>query len=198
MRLRTQKEIHPVQLLKKVIFMTAFFAASQVHAGNVQLSAKAGNWSFETENVRGRPESKSGFGAYSLEIGYSFARHFMGVVGANLLLSDGISGSSGFGVDAGFRYYPFTDATRVETKAEDTYITVNQRWRPYVGAFFRQRDFNIASQSGYVGPGVSVGLDYNISSNWLLSLEARYDKLYGSGESTATQMNFLIGVGVEI
>lgn len=168
------------------------------HAENTIISAKAGHWSFDTENVRGQPESRSGFGAYSLEIGYSFARHFMGVVGANLLLSDGISGSSGFGIDAGVRYYPFTDATRVDTQTEDTFVRVNERWRPYGGLFFRQRDFNIALQSGYVGPGVSIGVDYNYSSNWILSFEGRYDTLYGSGDATATQINFLIGIGVEL
>lgn len=184
--------------LKNALLILVVFASLPAAGENILLSAKAGAWSFETENVRGRPESSSGVGAYSLEIGYSFARHFLGVVGANLLLSDGISGSSGFGFDAGFRYYPFTEATRVETKTEDTYISVNQRWRPYGGLFFRQRDFNIALQSGYVGPGLSVGLDYNFSTNWLLSFEARYDRLYGSGDGTATQTNFLVGFSVEL
>jgi hypothetical protein len=167
-------------------------------AENVILSAKLGNWSFSTDNVRGRPESQSGFGAYSFEMGYSFFPKILGVVGANLLLSEGFSGNSGFGFDVGFRYYPITDATQSITKTENVSIEIQEKLRPYLGLFFRQRDFNIALQSGYVGPGLCIGLDYNYAKTWHFGFEARYDTLYGSGDGTATQTNFLIGIGIEL
>lgn len=186
-------------LLRKILFILVLtLSCSSVLAENLIISGKLGTWSFDTENVRGRAESNAGFGAYSLEVGYSFARHFLGVVGANLLMSDGVSGTTGFGVDVGMRYYPLTDATQVETRSEDTYVRVKEIWRPYGGIFLRQRDFNLALQSGYVGPGVCAGIDYSYSSRWHASFEARYDTLYGSGEGIATQMNLLVGIGLEL
>jgi hypothetical protein len=184
--------------LRSILFVVFTALSLNASAKNMIIAAKMGMWSFETENVRNRAESSSGFGAYSLEVGYSFSRHLLGLLGANLLMSDGISGSTGSGVDVGFRYYPLTDATQAETKTEDTYVRVNERWRPYAGLFLRQRDFNLALQSGYVGPGTSLGLDYNFNKNWHINAEFRYDMLYGSGEGTATQMNILIGLGIEL
>lgn len=167
-------------------------------ASGATLTGKLGMWSFETENVRGRAESTSGFGAYAVELGYGLSEKWMAVAGANMLLSDGISGSTGFGFDLGAKYYPLTSATSVETQTESTYVKVHEPFRPYVGLFLRQRDFNLALQSGYVGPGVSLGFDYNYSRQWFFNFEFRYDSLNGSGEGTATQTNILFGVGIEI
>lgn len=186
------------------MWQRSFFAAlivvstSTVQAENTTLIGKLGSWSFSTENVRGRTESTSGFGAYSVELGYRVASKWQAVVGANMLLSDGVSGTTGFGMDLGFKYYPLTYATLTEIKTEQTYVKVTEVFRPYVGLFLRQRDFNLALQSGFLGPGISVGADYNYSSNWFFNFEFRYDTLYGSGEGTATQMNFLFGVGIDL
>ncbi len=178
--------------------MSAILLSVATRAEDVTLTGKLGSYTFNTENVRGRSESTSGFGAYSVEMGYAFSPKWLAVIGANMLLSDGLSGSTGFGFDVGAKYYPITDAANMETQTEQTYVKVSETLRPYVGIFLRQRDFNLALQSGYVGPGLSVGTDYNYSKNWFFNFEIRYDTLYGSGDGTATQMNLLVGVGIQL
>ncbi|MCB9073509.1 MAG: hypothetical protein H6623_07790 [Bdellovibrionaceae bacterium] len=180
------------------LVLFSFILPHYLWAANMLLDAKAGSWSFNTQNVRSHPDSKSGFGAYSFEFGYAFKSKILGVIGANFLMSDGFSGSTGYGFDIGARYYPITDALTSNTETETTSIRVQEKWRPYGGLFFRQRDFNLALQSGYLGPGIAAGLDYNYSPNWHFNFELRYDMLYGSGNATATQMNILFGAGIEL
>lgn len=161
-------------------------------------AVKAGSWSFDTQNVKTVSESSSGFGAYSFELAYGIYPKFLMVGAFNLLMSEGVSGSSGFGFDFGGRYFPFTDATKVVSSSENVEVTVREKYRPYVGAFFRQRLFNLALATSYIGPGLAVGLDYSGWSKWYASFELRYDQLFGPGDATANQINILFGVGFEI
>lgn len=183
-----------VTLLVTLLGLTSAVSSAE----STTLTGKLGTWSFATEGVRGRSESTSGFGAYAVELGYAFSTQWMVAAGANMLLSDGFTGSTGFGFDIGLKYYPLTAATTIETKTESTYVKVHERFRPYMGLFLRQRDFNLALQSGFVGPGVSVGADYNYSQDWFFNFEFRYDMLSGSGDGTATQMNILVGLGLAL
>lgn len=179
--------------LSLLLFLGGSFASAEFG----QLNFKGGTWNFATENVRSRDESASGVGAYSFELGYRVDTHWLLCFGFNLIMSDFVQGSSGYGLDLGARYYPLTSSGTQQVQSETLEVTIQEKWRPYFGLFMRQRIFGLAISTSYLGPGASLGLDYSLTKKWLLNFEARYDYLYGAGEALAKQTNFLIGLGYE-
>jgi hypothetical protein len=185
--------------LKTLLLSTSFLflVTRPCVAAPGQLSVKAGTWSFATENVRQTNESSSGVGAYAFELNYSFFSHWMLAFGFNLIMSDIIQGSSGYGFDLGAKYYPFTDTGTMEAGNDQTFLSIRETWRPYAGIYMRQRTFGLAVSTSYLGPGLTLGVDYSLSKKWLLSAEYRYDYLYGQGDALAIQNNILVGIGLE-
>ncbi|MCJ8277548.1 MAG: hypothetical protein MJK18_11955 [Bdellovibrionales bacterium] len=177
------------------IFSLLIITSAQASVG--QISLKGGSWSFTTENVTNSTESSSGFGAYSVEMSYGLTPKLQGVFGVNILMSEIYTGSSGYGFDLGAKYFPFTDSGSINLESDDSTIFIQEKFRPYVGLFLRQRIFSLAQSASYVGPGLSIGLDYAWSRKWFLNSELRYDNLYGSGDAIATQINILVGFGRE-
>jgi len=178
-------------------FILATAVSSTVLADNAFVAAKLGMWQFTTENITATSESDSGFGAYALEAGYSFTPKTQLVAAFNILLSDGFGGQTGFGFDLGGKYYPITDALSSITRSDDVTVKITENFRPYIGAFFKQRTFNFILSTTFVGGGLNVGFDYSISNNWFLNAELRYDMLFGPDEGEATQTNILVGAGLE-
>jgi Outer membrane protein beta-barrel domain len=185
--------------LKKsaVVFLFSILAVCDSLAEGLQLSGKAGMWSFSTTDIRATDDSASGFGAYSLQLSYAVAEKWNACLGFNMLMSDGISGSQGFGIDAGANYYPFTAATSTQTQVDNVSIAMSETWRPYAGLHFRQRTFNFILATTFLGTGLAVGVDYQIGTKWFLNFETRYDMLFGADEGKATQINLLLGAGLE-
>lgn len=180
-------------LLSALVFLLSVSATASVG----QLSVKGGSWSFETENVKSTSQSSSGIGAYSVEGAYKVAPKVLGVFGINFLMSDIYTGSSGYGFDLGIKYFPVSDAGTINIESDSSSIFIQEKWRPYLGFFFRQRIFNLALSSSYLGPGLSAGVDYAWNKEWFLNAELRYDYLFGNGDALAKQMNILVGLGVE-
>lgn len=183
-----------MKFLVALLFLTSF---SWAQAEDFQLSAKAGTWKFSTQDIRATDDTASGFGAYSLQLSYAMTESFNACLGFNMIMSDGISGSQGFGIDAGVNYYPFTAATSTQTKTENVTISMTETWRPYAGLHFRQRTFNFLFATTFLGTGLALGVDYQIGTNWFLNFESRYDMLFGADEGKATQINFMLGAGLE-
>lgn len=185
------------RLLKALCAASIFIFCGEAVAKNGQVSLKAGSWSYDVQSENNESASTSGFGAYAAEIGYSFFDPILYTFGFNLILSDIISGSSGYGIDLGARYYLLGSTGTSHSKSANVDIFSQDLWRPYVGLAMRQRIFGLAISTSYIGPGLTLGLDYSMGRNWFLNFEARYDQLYGDGDTTATQTNFLLGAGIE-
>ena len=183
--------------MKLLLSSLVFLLALQTHASIGQLAINGGSWSFQTENVRSTSEASSGVGAYSFEIGYQLAPKWMGVFGINILMSDIYTGSSAYGFDLGAKYFPLTQTGTLDMQSDSGSLFIQEKWRPYVGLFLRQRIFNLALSSSYMGPGLSVGVDYAWSRRWFINGEIRYDYLYGQGDALAKQINMLVGLGLE-
>jgi hypothetical protein len=174
-----------------------FFLSAQSEANSGKLVVKAGAWNFATNNVAAEDSAVSGIGAYAFEGSYSFIPHISFVFGFNLIMSEIFSGSSGYGFDVGMRYFPFSEVGNRSVLAGGSQINIRQVWRPYVGLAMRQRLFGLAISTSYLGPGMSLGLEYSLSQKWFLTGEARYDLLYGQDSAVVNQTNILFGVGLE-
>lgn len=184
-------------MFKKLIFLIFISNPFSALAEDFQLSGKLGTWAFTTENISTTSESASGFGAYNLQIAYALLKNLNGTLGLNMLMSDGISGNQGFGLDAGFNYYPLTMSTASTFESAQVSLKTTEIWRPYIGLHLRQRTFNFILSTTFLGVGLCAGLDYQIESNWFLNVEFRYDQLTGADDGEATQTNILIGAGLE-
>ncbi len=185
-----------MKLLLKAILIS-FIIPTWAFAGQGQVTAKLGTWAFDVSGNSSSAESASGIGAYAFEVGYSFFPQIMVVFGFNLVMSELVSGSAGYGLDLGARYYPLSDSGTYQQSTDFTDITIQEKWRPYIGLAMRQRLFGLALSTSYFGPGISLGLDYSLTSKWLLTSELRYDYLYGQGDTLAVQTNILFGFGLE-
>lgn len=186
-----------LNMKQRLSFLLSFLLSCSVFASSGQISIKGGSWSFTTENIKSNSESSSGVGAYSVELAYGFVPKWLFVFGVNLIMSDVYTGSSGYGFDLGAKYFPLTDSGTVQLDSDYSEVSIQESWRPYVGAFMRQRLFGLALSTSYMGPGVSLGVDYSLSKKWVLSGEFRYDYLYGQGDTLAIQNNILLGFGIE-
>ena len=131
--------------------------------------------------------------AFRIAYQYPFMNHYEIVGGYSVLLADFAGSDLGYGLDLGANYYPLTFSH--EEKSKDPYFDVkrHQDYLPFVGVGFYQRQFQSVKNS-YAGLGVTAGLEKYYSKKINLKAEARYIQLGGSGESTATEMNFLVGI----
>jgi hypothetical protein len=184
-------------VFQRICFFILFVTSPGAFASDGYVAGKIGTWSFATSGISANDESASGFGLYTLEAGYSLKPKLQVMTAFNVLLSDGLGGQTGFGVDLGLRYFPLTDAGTATTVTDDTRVNVTEKWRPYVGAVFTERTFNFILSTTFVGGGLRVGVDYQMGSDWYLNAEIRYDMLYGPDDGEASQNNILVGAGLE-
>lgn len=183
--------------MKQLLSVTFIYLLThQTHAAGY-LAVRGGTWSFATQNVRSADESSSGIGAYAFEINYAVSQSWMVLFGFNLIMSDIYAGSAGYGFDLGGKYYPLTSTGTQNMSTENAEVSIQESWRPYFAINMRQRIFGLAISTSYLGPGLSLGLDYSIGKSTFLSAEMRYDYLYGQGDALAVQNNILLGLGIE-
>lgn len=186
------------KLLKAIALSLILFTSSVAKSDPVFLYAKAGTWTFDVDVPGKATETISGFGAYRAGLGFGLLNHFVFDVAFNILSSSGIGGQLGFGFDFGIRYYPLTSSGWRSITEGPLQADITEQWRPYVGCGFKQRQFVLVLTSQYVGPGFSVGTDYQLNNQWFLNGEFNYDMLYGQSKVTATQTNIMFGIGREL
>lgn len=181
-------------LLKPItVFVAALILVTPgfARADRAKITVALGNYNYTTSSG-----SASGFASYALSYSYDAFRKFQVFGGATMTLAKFITGQTGFGIDFGGRYYPFTDCGVVVEEMQETRVVSWAMWRPFVGLAFRQRTFAATSQATYMGIGLLGGVDRQLSERFSLSFQANYDKLSGPGSSTATQINALFGGSV--
>ena len=172
-------------LLLLLISTSGFASEGKISltGGYFAISAKANN---QTSNV-------SNPSAFRVAYQYPLLNHFEMVGGYSVLLADFSGSDMGYGLDFGANYYPLTFSS--EEKVKDPTISVKryQDYSPFLGIGFYQRQFQSVKNS-YAGLGGTVGLEKYYDKKINLKAEARYIQLAGSGESTATEINLLVGI----
>lgn len=172
-------------LLALILSGTAMAAEGKISltAGYFGISAKTNE---TTSNISNPSAFRAGYQ-------YAFMDKFEMVAGYSILLADFSGTDLGYGLDLGAHYYPFTFASDEVIKDSHFDVRRFEDYSPFVGLGFYQRQFQSVKNS-YAGLGVTVGVEKYYSKKINLKAEARYITLGGSGESTATEMNFLLGI----
>jgi len=151
--------------------------------GYFGISAKANG---ETSNI-GNPS------AFKIGYQYPILNHFELTGNYTILMADFSGSDLGYGLDVGANYYPLTFSSEEKVKDDHFEVKRYQNYSPYVGLGFYQRQFQSVKNS-YAGLGATVGLEKYYDKKINLKAEARYITLAGSGDSEATEMNFLFGI----
>ncbi|MGE0763080.1 MAG: hypothetical protein AB7N80_07375 [Bdellovibrionales bacterium] len=163
-----------------------------------RLLFQAGSYNFSAKRPGRAAEEISGFGSYSLSFGVGFWKQYVVDAGMTLVSSQGFGGDTATGFDLGLRYYPMSTSGYQSLSSGPMSMHFSSVLRPYAGVALRQRQFLTTLTTTYVGPGVNVGLDWLFRDKVFANVEFRYDFLTGQSESTATQMNLLVGIGLHL
>ena len=174
--------------LSTFIGVLIFSSASQANKLDIML----GGFVLEAE-TNSVSDSASGFGSYHINYGVNLHKGLDLALGYSLLMSKGIGGDLGFGFDLGFQYFPFTPSSQVTASTENSFLSLNPLWRPFVGTGFVQRQFQSVS-SNYAGFSFSAGAEKALDSNFDFKGLIRFSLLNGPGSATASETTIILGI----
>jgi hypothetical protein len=165
---------------------------SNASAGKFDLAAGG----FQITSKTARTETKiSNVGAYRLGYFHPVLTHFEIGIAYNLVMSAGIGGDLGYGLDIGARYFPFSANNRVQWNSADYSYGFDDIWRPYIGLSFNQRQFQ-SIQAGYAGFGGDIGCERSLRGALSAKAELRYLRLTGPSQGSVTEIDGYAGISV--
>lgn len=141
----------------------------------------------------GTSTSVANFGTYRALYHHTFFANLEIVLGYSLFVSDVISGDKGFGPDLGLMYFPLGPASDVKIATDTVSLSFSEKWRPFGAVTFHQRSFQ-SIDSSFAGFGAAVGTEYDGGGFLDYKAELRYLLLGGPSNSSASQIEALLGV----
>lgn len=131
----------------------------------------------------------------ALALGYlkPFADQFEFKIGYSLLLADYAASDMGYGLNAGINYFPFNSAMDEKYKSDNFEVFRYEDYKPFLSLGFVQRNFQSVKNS-YAGFGAGVGVEKYYDKTISFKAEYRYHSLTGPSDSSATEINLLIGI----
>lgn len=111
----------------------------------------------------------------------------------SVLLADFTGSDLGYGINVGFNYYPFTNTADQKLRTDSLDAQSWEPYRPYVGAVFAQRSFQ-SIRNSFAGFGLLTGIEKYYDKKINFFSEISYISLAGSGLSTATEIQALVGL----
>lgn len=116
-------------------------------------------------------------------------------IGYTILVSGFVAGDMSYGLDLGINYYPLSDSEPYEYRDQSHLITTTDLWRPYIGLYFSQRQFQ-AVQTGYAGGGAAIGVERALGDSYAIKFLVRHLIFAGSNSATATETTVLAGITI--
>jgi uncharacterized membrane protein YeiB len=113
--------------------------------------------------------------------------------GYTILVSGIITGDLSFGLDLGVNYYPFSDSEPFRYVDSNRRLVSTDIWRPYIGAYFAQRQFQVI-QSGFAGGGFALGVERALSEGYSLKVIFRHLFFGGTATTSAAETTLLAGI----
>lgn len=146
-----------------------------------------------TGKSSGRESTVSGAGIYEASYLSSFKEKFEFFVGYSLTMTNIIGGDMSFGPKIGINFYPINYASNEIIQLEGKTIEVYDYWKPYVGVSFNQRQFQSVRNS-FAGLGFNLGTEKYINQQITIKTELKLNSYTGPSNSTASEMNLLVGL----
>lgn len=180
--------------LSKCLIATVVISllASTADAGKVVLSA--GAFSFSAENQSNRVSAAiSGLGSYQMAYRHAMSDRVELDFGFSLVATETFGGDLAFGIDIGANYYVMTNSQPIGVESGLGNVVLSDRWRPFIGASFNQRNFQSTSLQ-YAGFGLKLGTEFQWTEEICFQSAVRYLVLGGPNQSVANQIDILGGV----
>jgi hypothetical protein len=174
------------------LFIFPLMLTSAVMANDNTFEVTGGYFAINAK-TEGKSTSISNPSIFRFGYTRALGEKFNFAVGYSVLMSDFSGSDLGYGLDIGANYYFLGTSSDEVFKNNDIKVRRFESFRPYVGAAFYQRQFQ-ATKNSYAGVGLTGGVEHYLNEKMNLKAEGRYINLSGSGESTATEMNLLVGV----
>lgn len=180
-----------------VLVLSLLLFGQSLAAQTAKFVLSAGAFQFSAENASNKlSRSISGMGSYQVSYRHAVKQVFEIDLGYSMLATETIGGDVSFGFDIGANYYPLTDATGLVGDSDLAIIRLNDRWRPFVGLSFSQRNFQ-STNSQYAGLGIKGGTEFQFNEQFAIHGTVRYLMLGGPNQSFATQIDILSGIVVQ-
>lgn len=186
-----------MKLLSQIAVLVGALLTIPFSAEASKFVLSGGAYSFSAENASNRVSATlSGLGSYQVAYRQPAFEKFELDFGFSLLATDIVGGDLSFGIDIGANYYFMTGASEIKSESDLGVVVLNDRWRPFAGVSFNQRNFQSTS-SQYAGFGIKGGTEYQLNDDFALHGTIRYLLLGGPNKSSATQIDFLSGIVVQ-
>jgi hypothetical protein len=192
-----QKGVQMRGSLKFKVFGWLFVAGamSLPQAWAHKFSIMSGLYSLSTTNPdTGAGISSLGLGANMVQYSVRIMPRLAAEVGYFLIIGDGFSGLDSNGIEAGATYYPLSEAEARTYQDEFVSLRLSDIWRPYIGAFFAQRQVLSASFAGY---GAKGGTEWVFKAPWLVKVEGRFVSYSNALSPAIIELTGNIGIGIE-
>jgi hypothetical protein len=172
--------------------LAGLLISGSVFASEGKISLTGGYFGISAK-ANGATTNVSNPSAFRIAYQYPILDKFELVAGYSILMADFSGADLGYGLDLGANYYPLTYSH--EERVKDPHFDVKryQEYSPFVGLGFYQRQFQ-AVKNSYAGLGMTAGVEKYYNKKINFKAEARYIQLAGSGESTASEINLLVGI----
>lgn len=148
-------------------------------------------------NLKAETSSSSGtlsaLGLYSFQARKSVLNNLELGIGYTLQMSKSFFGEVSYGPDLGFYYYPVSNSSPVIAENTTTTFKLQEKYRPYIGLNFHQRNYQSA-KSSYAGFSFVTGCEFDLGYSFLINTQLRMLSLEGPQNSKAQEINFLGGL----
>ncbi len=182
-----------LKLLRAALLILSLAALPQKSWGK-KLDIVLGGFQIKATNDRNNTSNSiSGFGSYHLGYRQSLIWGLEADIGYSVVATQVIVGDLSYGLDIGLNYFPLTPTASIEEQNAGSSAIFNNKWRPFIGGSFHQRNFQSTSAQ-YAGPGIRLGTEYHIKDSYFATGMFRYLLLGGPNQSTATQIEMLFGI----
>lgn len=180
-----------MKIIKQLkLTLILFFICNLAVAGKIDLLT--GFYSFSGKSGN-RSSSVSGLGIYEMSYLGAFKDQFEFMAGYSLTMTGIIGGDMSYGAKLGINYYPFNFSSDQKIELDGKEIEVHDNLKPYLGIGFNQRQFQ-SVRNAYAGLGITVGCEKYINPKYTLRSEVKFNTYSGSSNSTASEINVLVGL----
>jgi hypothetical protein len=174
----------------KLLSLIFLLSISNAYAGKYDITT--GFFSLSGKNS-GKSSTVSGLGIYEASYINTFKEKFEFFVGYSLTMTGIVGGDMSFGPKLGINFFPLNYSSNEIIQLEGKTIEVHDYWKPYIGVSFNQRQFQSVKNS-FAGLGFNLGTEKYINQQFTIKTELKLNTYTGPSNSSASEMNLLVGL----
>lgn len=180
------------KLLVKIFIFFFVQLASSLSFADFKFDALIGYYNLKSE-TNSSTGSLSALGVYAFQVRKTLIKNFEFGIGYTLQTSDTFSGDISYGPDLGAYFYPVSNSSTITAHSETTSFKLQEKYRPYLGINFHQRNYQSA-KSSYAGFSFIGGCELDIGYSFLLNTQIRFLNLQGPQSSKVQEFNIMSGL----